>query len=1175
MTEPFDTTTAPVVDQPLALTEAFDIAGPLPMAGRTTLLEASAGTGKTWTIAALVTRYVAEGTARLEELLVVTFTRAASQELRDRVRRQLLEAAVLLAPDTTATPANALEEWLLDCPADEREQRRRRLQTSLADFDAATIATIHQFCQMVLRSLGVAGDSDTDATLVEDLDDLTVEVVADLYLARWVHDPAPPWKHSDALALARRVVSDPHARVEPESAPAEAPDSPQAMRVRFAQDVLAEIERRKRRMGVLSYDDLLHQLASALAEPDSAASKRMRARWKVALIDEFQDTDPVQWDVFHRAFEGAATLVLIGDPKQAVYAFRGGDISTYLSAAATATERRTLGTNFRTDAALLDSVHAVLGGAALGDERIVVHPVDAHHRGTRLGNVDEAVDPEPAFQMRVVRRAEIGRGPRDKVPVAPWRDHVARDLAADVKRLLTSGTTFDGAPLRPGQVAVLASRRHDLERARQALAEVGVPAVVAGGGSVFSSPAARQWIVLLEALEQPHRTTRVRAAALTDFIGHSASELDADEAVDSSGTLTDALADKLRGWAAVFAARGVAAVLECAVLDGLTARCLGVTGGQRTLTDIRHIGETLHRTAVSEQWGLAGLLGWLREQAEDESGDSITERTRRLDSDAEAVQLVTIHGSKGLEYPVVYLPSLWDRWVGDPDVPLYHDDEGRRCRDVSGRGGSFAEATARHHREEAGESLRLLYVALTRAQSRVVAWYAPSGSTTTSAPLHRMLFGRRPGQTAVPDQAPVPDDDKLVQVIQAWRSQGGAAPAAAVVGSPDTTPLPVETPALSSRSFDRTVDTDWRRTSYTALSRPLHDELPHGGDRAADRVPDDVRAGSEPEDDLLLLEGPDVEEAEGSTDSTAWGHLAAELAGVPSPMATLPMGATFGSLVHAVLEHTDPEPPGSTPESLRQRIAEQIADQQEFWSVDLDADVLADALVQVHDSPLGPLAGEATLRQIALADRLAELDFEVPLAGGDDRGHAARPVPLGALAPLLRAHLPEGDPVRQFADSLDALPALAQQSLHGYLTGSIDVVLRVPVDGATRYLTVDYKTNWLGGTDTPLTAHDYRPEALDEAMGHSDYPLQALLYTVVLHRFLRWRLADYDPEAHLGGVLYLYLRGMCGPDTPRVDGQPCGVFSWRPPTALVLALSDLLDGEQTTAHETTRDRTRA
>ncbi len=228
------------------------------------------------------------------------------------------------------------------------------------------------------------------------------------------------------------------------------------------------------------------------------------------------------------------------------------------------------------------------------------------------------------------------------------------------------------------------------------------------------------------------------------------------------------------------------------------------------------------------------------------------------------------------------------------------------------------------------------------------------------------------------------------------------------------------------------------------------------------------------------------------------------------------------------------------------------------WPVDLGptgVDGLADALVQVCDSPLGPLAPDATLRTVGAGDRLAELDFELPLAGGDDTSHVADRVTLGDLRPLLLQHLPAGDPVRAWAEAL-LRPELGGQPLRGYLTGSVDVVLRT----GGRYLVVDYKTNWLGPADEPLTAAAYRPDALAQAMGHSSYPLQALLYAVVAHRFLRWRLPDYDPSTHLGGVLYLYVRGMCGPPTPVVDGHPCGVFSWEPPVTLVESVSDLLDG---------------
>jgi exodeoxyribonuclease V beta subunit len=340
---------------------------------------------------------------------------------------------------------------------------------------------------------------------------------------------------------------------------------------------------------------------------------------------------------------------------------------------------------------------------------------------------------------------------------------------------------------------------------------------------------------------------------------------------------------------------------------------------------------------------------------------------------------------------------------------------------------------------------------------------------------------------------------------------------------------------LEARSFTRWVDTTWRRTSYSALSAAA--ESDPGGSVASE--PEAVPKDDEP---VLVLE----ETGAPSRDDA-----------VPSPMADLPVGATFGSLVHAVLEHADPQAA-----DLREELLGHIREQLVFWSVAVDVEVLADALVAVYDSPLGPLAGERTLHEIAARDRLCEMDFELPLAGGDVRDYRAEPVTLGDVAPLLRAHLPAGDPLLPYADAL-AAPALGGQDLRGYLSGSVDVVLRVGDGAATRYLVVDYKTNWLGampGDGPALSSDDYRPAALDAAMGHSDYPLQALLYAVVLHRFLRWRQPGYDPAVHLGGVLYLYLRGMCGPDTPRVDGQPCGVFAWQPPVALVEALSDLLDG---------------
>jgi exodeoxyribonuclease V beta subunit len=277
----------------------------------------------------------------------------------------------------------------------------------------------------------------------------------------------------------------------------------------------------------------------------------------------------------------------------------------------------------------------------------------------------------------------------------------------------------------------------------------------------------------------------------------------------------------------------------------------------------------------------------------------------------------------------------------------------------------------------------------------------------------------------------------------------------------------------------------------------------------------------------------------------------------PSPMGELPMGAEFGTVVHAVFEAVDaagPDLPGQLSQACTAALSRVPAGE-------LTSDQLAAAMLPSFQTPLGPLASGRRLSDIPPSDLLAELGFEFPLAGGD---RPTAVVTLGMVAPLLRRHLAEDDPIHLYPALIDH-PALAEQSLRGYLNGSIDAVLRVAEPrGEPRYLVVDYKTNWLGTFDgAPLTLADYTPRRMATAMMQAHYPLQALLYSVAVHRMLRWRQPGYDPRHHLGGVLYLFLRGMAGPQTPLVDGVPCGVFSWRPPAELVVDLSDLLDGVST------------
>ncbi len=1124
---------------------AYDVCGDLPTG--TTLLEASAGTGKTWTIASLVARYVVEGHCPLDRMLIVTFGRAASQELRERVRERL--AAVERALSGAERPDDTLLALLADVDEAERVLRLRRVRDALVGFDAATIATIHQFCQLVLHGLGVAGDLDPGATLVENLDTLREEVVDDLYVARFAHlDGDLPFNRATAGRVAHEAVSDPRAELEPTAA---SPDSVPGQRLAFAQAVRDEMEVRKRRLGLLSYDDLLSRLADALEDPTSPARQRMRERWSIVLVDEFQDTDPVQWQVFDRAFSGHATMVLIGDPKQAIYAFRGGDVETYLQAKATASTELTLGTNHRSDAPLVEALTAFLRDSELGRD-IVVRPVTAAHTESRLEGA-----PRPApLRLRLLDRAQVGGKGRTALKMPQVRDVVPEDVAADIAALLSSGATFRrGAArhrLRPGDVAVLAARRSQLDLVHAALAARGVRSVIAGSGNVVTTEAGDDWVVLLEALEQPHRPDRLRAAALTAFLGHSAAELSA-----GGEALTEAIGDRMRDWVELVRHRGIAAVFEVATSQGaLARRVLDVEDGERLLTDLRHLAELLHDRMTRDGLGVTGLLTWLREQREEAARDSDSERTRRLDSDAAAVQLVTIHGSKGLQYPVVYLPFLADHYERPPEFPLFHGDDGSRRLGVGG-GDVVPEHGARARAELCQEQLRLLYVALTRAQSQVVTWWFPSSNTSGSA-LHRMLMGRPPGSTGAPPATyDLPEDRVAIDRARAWEAAGALALERVSVGVAETSPGSSDPVALSARTWTRAIDTRWRRTSYTSLSTAAleTDARRDGGAAGASST----GFGSEPESTPKQDE-PDLPLVE---------ELPAA-AGVPSPMGSLPSGATFGSLVHAVLEHTDPDAPDHGGD-LRAELVHHIETQRVRWPVAVPTDELAQALVAVCTTPLGPLFGGRTLAEIPQTDRLRELDFELPLGGGDlaPRSAPRSPVPtLADLAPLLRRHLPAGDPLLPYAEAVGSA-GHEEQSLLGYLAGSVDLVARV--DG--RYVVVDYKTNWLGPfTDppTPLTSGHYTPDRLAAAMTHSSYPLQALLYAVVLHRFLRWRLPGYDPSAHLGGVAYLYLRGLCGPDTPAVDGHPCGVFAWQPPVALVEDLSNLLDGPVDALRTTSR-----
>jgi exodeoxyribonuclease V beta subunit len=1126
----------------------FDLCGPLPRG--VTLLEASAGTGKTFAIAALVARLVAEGVPPAQ-LLVVTFTRMATGELRERVRDRLVTAELGLAR-ALAGAAPPTDDRVLEVLADgsdaELAVRRRRLADAVSGFDAATIATTHGFCQHVLAGLGVAGDVERDVTFVEDLSDLVEEVVDDLYVRRFHRVAWPPFDRAQALRIGRAAVGNPLARLEPIERRAGDEVQTWAMRRRLAEAVRAEVEARKRRSGVMTYDDLLTRLRNTLADEDygAAACAKLREQYRVALVDEFQDTDPIQWEIMRLAFgEGEATLILIGDPKQAVYSFRGADVYAYLSAADSAVTKATLATNWRSDQGLIDALDALFDSAQLGHEGIVHLPVRAAEPNREPRLVDTPAT--APLRVRMLHRSDalVPLTPKGYASKSAAEGLIADDLAADVVRVLSSPATLvaraaDGSEggrehVRPRHVAVLVPTNRLAALVDDALERAGVPAVINGAGSVFATPAAVEWLQMLEAVERPVSTARARSAALTSFLGWSAEQMAA-----ADEPAWEELHAKFHRWGALFRSRGVAALLDSiSASEAVPRRVLERLGGERRLTDLGHVGQLLHTVATEQQLGVSSLTSWLRQRIADADQDSADEdRALRLDSDAEAVQVLTIHRSKGLEFPIVYHPFAWQPgYIDQDEPPAYHDDQNDDVWtiDVGGNGPDIARHRRLRDREQRGEDLRLLYVALTRTMHQATVWWAAAWQSHNSS-LARLLFARDADGGVAAEGTHTPDDDEVVSRLEALAAQAPgmiaverieASASARWVGEPRGA---VE---LDVSTFERTLDARWRRVSYSGIVSSAR-EQPVATEPELDVVDDELLAAAATADEVPASDGQEK-----------------RLRAAPLPLAAMPGGADVGDLLHRVLEATD-----FASVDLDAELAVRLSEQRRRRDIDIgNTDTAIAGLAGAIETPLGPLLDEMRLRDVAAVDRLDELGFELPLVGGD---RPTGTLALSDLASLLETHLPVGDPLAGYADRLR--DPLIRWDLRGYLTGTLDLVLRASTpEGSARYALVDYKSNWLGADGEELSAWHYRPAALAEAMDRAHYPLQALLYLAALHRYLRGRLPDYVADRHLAGVFYLFLRGMTGPGTPRVDGHPCGVFAWRPPTPLVEALSDLLD----------------
>ena len=1178
------------------------------------LIEASAGTGKTHTLADLYLRLVLEGDRTVDQILVVTFTVAATAELHDRIRARLDAAREAFERGAPANPGDGVLAGLL-ARIPEHTAAARRLTQAVQGFDEAAILTIHGFCQRVLKESAFESGQPFEAELVPDEGEILQEVVDDYwrktlyrgsrllvgyllgegwtpeglvrivrpYLRRAslvVRPPAPPaapleaellyeeryhetrglWQTDRAAieTLLRGQTSLNASKYPPRSLPVwldeidaflrppevhvawctrvekyatgalrsavkkgcAPPAHPffatcerlteawQSLVERFAfrtkelkLELLdycrRELALRKERRQLTAYQDLLLRLDRALGAPHGAAlAAGLRRRYSAALIDEFQDTDPTQYEIFKRIYgESRLPVFLVGDPKQAIFGFRGADIFAYLAAGRDAEARCTLDRNWRSAPGLVRAVSAVFGGASepfLYDE-IAFLPVQPAEKERALLSV--AGDGEAPLRIwRLARTDESKPMPKGKA------EGVAiQATAAEIARLLTAAGRGDArigeTALRGGDIAVLVRTNAQADRARAALLALGVASVQLGEASVFETHEAEEIERVLLAVAQPGRESLVRAALATDLFGVGGNALEAlgeDEAAwetRANTFLEDQTLWRDQGFVQMFR--------RLMKREGAAARLLAFEDGERRLTNVLHLTELLQAAAAADHLGMEGLCAWLA--AHRQNGETTPDEAQlRLESDENLVKIVTIHKSKGLQYPVVFCPFLWDVSLRGKDEGigvLFHDPAAKRAPTLDAGSDRFDEAQALAEREGLAENLRLTYVALTRAEHRcTLVWGNINGGELSGlAYLLHQSADLAPGAdraTSVRERAKgLGDREVQADLMRLAQNAGGAIAVESVspAEAPAPGPIGAAPESLRARSFDRTIRKGWQVTSFSGLTEGSHREAAD-----YDAAPSLERGGR------AVLPGQS-----------------------PSDIADFPRGIRAGIFMHVLFASLD--------FARADRSGIEVAARQTLHEHGFDVTwqaAVADMVESVLRTPLDPVA-DFSLNRVGRTERLDELIFHYPIARLDAR----------RLTALLREHGHGGS----FESRIQELTF---DPVRGYMTGSMDLVFEI--DG--RYYLADYKSNWLGGGPDV-----YRADRLSRVMSREAYDLQYLIYTVALHRYLGQRVVGYDYATHFGGVFYLFVRGM-----EPTRGADCGVFRDRPSPSLVVALDRYL-----------------
>ena len=1194
------------------------------------LIEASAGTGKTWTLAALYLRLVlghgGQPPQWPAQILVVTFTRAATAELRERIRERLATAAAAFRGQQEADAF--LQRLVAEYSAGEaRAAAARQLDLAAQWMDEAAIYTIHGWCQRMLAQHAFEGSdaadevADENARLAEAVRDYWRRFYAPLDQAEaaciakhWrspqtlqrvvrplVRQPVQhirlqgrPLPQVDDLSEALRQHQAPRQAAEqaarnlwlpdadalesllrtavqtkalknniyqPKTVERELPalqewangaELDQATLARYTQAKLdsaaskgnaapvhpvfesiqqlldiweaeppiaplllahavpwiaARVDAIRERQAKPGFDDMLRQLDAALHGPHGAAlADSIAEQYPLALIDEFQDTDPLQWRIFQRIYADRPDtgLLLIGDPKQAIYAFRGADIHTYLAAREQAQAPTwTLTTNYRSTSPLVDAVNRVfrhadrwpLGAFAFGHgmHGLPFQPIASAGTQRRL-----------MYDGRPIAAMHLEIFPSDKpMGVGAYMEMAAAYAAAHIVDVLdaaqTGRCTFVDAhqadtALRPRDIAVLVRNRREAACIRNALRQRGVSSVyLSESDSIYATEEAPDILLWLQACAMPAADRAMRAALASATMQRSLAELDR---LNDDEAYWEACSDRFRQLQNVWQRHGVLAMLHNLLhAFDLPARLLAKPNGERVLTNLQHLAELLQHAAANLD-GEYALIRYLSAQiarASEGEAETAEEQVVRLETEADLVKVITVHKSKGLQYPVVMLPFVC-RFQDAPRGSLqpWHDDRGQAWIDLQ----PDDDAKARMARERLQEDLRLLYVALTRAEHACwlgVACVADGQSR--NAGLHRSAFGYVLGGGAVIE----PDD--LLPRIDAMQDGSGDITLNVAVEPPGVRvyrPRQLPHGERQARIYTLAPPEAWWIASYSALT--------HGeGEPARHAAPETATQD--------ILAEVAREPAEWTTPAIDYG------------MHAFPRGAEAGTFLHDLLEwiaETGFAAVAGDTAALEQQIARRC--QRRGWQVWIAP--LSQWLPALLQTPLA-LPNGGTLALAQLADRTryqAELEF----------WFEAHRVDTQQLDQMVTRHTLDGLP----------RPLLPAHRVNGMLKGFIDLI----VEHQGRYYVVDYKSNWLGDTSAA-----YTPAAMRDASLQARYDLQYAIYTLALHRLLRARLPDYDYQHHVGGVLYLYLRG--------VDQAGHGVHVERLPWALIDAMDRLFARE--------------